>query len=173
MNQTAQILFPVNVPTAFDYAVPEGLEIARGDFVFAPIGKQMKLGVVWSRNQVAVEGRRKLKSIADRKATRPLPPDMLDFVDWTARYNGTSPGNVLRMVIRNYKALDPSANVTLYKPSGVEPKNLTPSRAAVLRQGGPWPARASEVAARANVSCLLYTSPSPRDRQKSRMPSSA
>ena len=24
-----------------------------------------------------------------------------------------------------------------------------------------------------NVSCLLYTSPSPRDRQKSRMPSSA
>ena len=26
---------------------------------------------------------------------------------------------------------------------------------------------------RARVSCLLYTSPSPRDRQKSRMPSSA
>ena len=24
-----------------------------------------------------------------------------------------------------------------------------------------------------NISCLLYTSPSPRDRQKSRMPSSA
>ena len=27
--------------------------------------------------------------------------------------------------------------------------------------------------ARARVACLLYTSPSPRDRQKSRMPSSA
>ena len=26
---------------------------------------------------------------------------------------------------------------------------------------------------RASISCLLYTSPSPRDRQKSRMPSSA
>lgn len=150
MNQTAQILFPVNVPTAFDYAVPEGLDISRGDFVFAPIGKQMKLGVVWSLGQA--EAGRALKSIADKKAVRPLPPEMLDFVDWTARYNGASPGNVLRMVIRNYKALDPSAVVTLYRPSSEPPKNMTRSRAAVLREGGPWPARASEAAARAGVS---------------------
>ena len=150
VNQTAQILFPVNVPTAFDYAVPEGLDITRGDFVFAPIGKQMKLGVVWSLGEA--ETGRELKSIVDRKATRALPPDMLDFVDWTARYNGASPGNVLRMVIRNYKALDPSAVVTLYHPSGEIPKNLTASRAAVLEKGGPWPARASEAAARAGVS---------------------
>ena len=150
MNQTAQILFPVNVPTAFDYAVPEDLPISRGDFVFAPIGKQMKLGVVWSFGEA--EAGRELKSIVDRKAARGLPPEMLDFVDWTARYNGASLGNVLRMVIRNYKALDPSAIVTLYSPSGELPKNLTASRRAVLENGGPWPARASEVAARAGVS---------------------
>ena len=152
MNQTAQILFPVNVPTAFDYAVPDGLGLARGDFVFAPIGRQMKLGVVWSLNSNEANAERQLKSIVDRKATRPLPSEMLDFIDWTARYNGASPGNVLRMVMRNYKALDPSAVVTLYRPSGDAPKNLTPSRAAVLREGGPWPARASEAAARAGVS---------------------
>ena len=154
MNQTAQILFPVNVPTAFDYAVPEGLVLQRGDFVYAPIGKQMKMGVVWSLNPILSEdlSGRTLKAIVDRKATRPLPPDLLDFVDWTARYNGASPGNVLRMVIRNYKALDPSAIVTLYRPSGTDPVKLTPSRAAVLREGGPWRARASEAAARAGVS---------------------
>jgi primosomal protein N' (replication factor Y) len=150
VNQTAQILFPVNVPTAFDYAVPDGMDLARGDFVFAPIGKQMKLGVVWGFGEA--EAGRELKTIVDRKATRPLSPDLLDFVDWTARYNGTSPGNVLRMVIRNYKALDPTAIVTLYAPSGQTPQKLTPSRAAVLREGGPWPARASEAAARAGVS---------------------
>ncbi len=150
MNQTAQILFPVNVPTAFDYAVPEDLSLARGDFVFAPIGKQMKLGVVWSLGEA--EAGRELRSIVDRKATRPLPPDMLDFVDWTARYNGASPGNVLRMVIRNYKALDPSAIVTLYSPSGSPPKNLTAARKAVLERGGPWPTRASEAAKKAGVS---------------------
>ena len=32
---------------------------------------------------------------------------------------------------------------------------------------------AMKVLANNNVACLLYTSPSPRDRQKSRMPSSA
>ena len=34
-------------------------------------------------------------------------------------------------------------------------------------------ARAAALAAEAESTCLLYTSPSPRDRQKSRMPSSA
>ena len=33
--------------------------------------------------------------------------------------------------------------------------------------------RAVDDAAAASTACLLYTSPSPRDRQKSRMPSSA
>ena len=154
MNQTAQIFFPVNVPTAFDYVVPNGLALQRGDFVYAPIGKQMKMGVVWSLNDVPTQGTssRKLKSIADRKSTRPLSPEMLDFIDWTARYNGASTGNVLRMVIRNYKALDPSAVVTLYAPSGTQPTKMTPARAAVLERGGRGPARASEAAERAGVS---------------------
>jgi len=150
VNQTAQILFPVNVPTAFDYAVPDGLNLERGDFVFAPIGKQVKLGVVWSVGTAQTD--KKLKFIIDRKAAKPLPIDMLDFVDWTARYNGASIGNVLRMVIRNYKALDPSAIVTLYRPSEETPKNLTPARLAVLKSGGPWPARASEISKRSGVS---------------------
>ena len=34
-------------------------------------------------------------------------------------------------------------------------------------------AAGADISAMANYSCLLYTSPSPRDRQKSRMPSSA
>lgn len=153
--QNAQILFPVNVPSAFDYAVPEGMEVARGDFVFAPIGKQMKLGVVWSLDaaEMGKDGKpRTLKDIAQVKATRPLPAEMIDFVSWTARYGGAALGNVLRMVIRNYKALDPSPIVTLYRPSGTPPKQLTPARRAVLRDGGPFPARASEIAARAGVS---------------------
>ena len=41
---------------------------------------------------------------------------------------------------------------------------------AVLFAG---PALAKETAVPENNGCLLYTSPSPRDRQKSRMPSSA
>src|SRR5674476_1357306 len=36
-----------------------------------------------------------------------------------------------------------------------------------------WQAQRSALMATQKESCLLYTSPSPRDRQKSRMPSSA
>jgi len=56
--QNAQILFPVNVPGAFDYAVPQGMDVAVGDFVYAPIGKQMKLGVVVGLGPAEECGRR-------------------------------------------------------------------------------------------------------------------
>ena len=42
----------------------------------------------------------------------------------------------------------------------------------VQKAGGTTPGR-SDVPTALSLSCLLYTSPSPRDRQKSRMPSSA
>jgi len=150
MRPNAQILFPVNVPAAFDYGVPAGLSVQAGDFVFAPIGKQIKLGVVMSVGQA--EAGRELKDIVQVKATRPLPLEMLEFIAWTARYNGAALGNVLRMVVKSYKALDPSAIVTLYAPSGDLPRQMTPARAAVLELGGPFPDRASVIAERAGVS---------------------
>lgn len=149
-RQNAQILFPVNVPGAFDYAVPEGMRVDRGDIVFAPIGKQMKLGVVMSLG--AADESRELKEIAEVKATRPLPAPMLEFINWVARYNVASPGQVLRMVLRSWKALDPSPIATLYEPTGQRPSTLTPARRAVLDGGGPYPARAAEIAARVGVS---------------------
>ena len=100
--QNAQILFPVNVPGAFDYRIPAGVNPARGDFVFAPIGQQMKLGVVM--DIVDDDGTRKLKDMAQVKATKPLSADMLSFIRWTAKYNCVSEGLVLRMVMRSYKA---------------------------------------------------------------------
>ncbi|WP_416878930.1 primosomal protein N' [Litorimonas sp.] len=151
--QNAQILFPVNVPGAFDYAVPEDMDLSIGDFVYAPIGKQMKLGVVTGLGP-AEEGR-ELKEIAERKATRPLSPEMIKFIEWTAKYNVASPGQVFRMVLRSYKALDPSPVVSHYMPTGAAPSQLTPSRRAVLREGDPFPARASEIASRAGVSASV------------------
>lgn len=149
-RQNAQILFPVNVPGAFDYAVPDHLRLERGDFVFAPIGKQMKLGVV--TGFASPDTDRDLKEIAEVKPTRPLPEPILEFIDWVARYNVASPGQVLRMVLRSWKALDPSPIATLYEPTGEAALNLTPARRAALAEGGPFPARASEIASRAGIS---------------------
>ena len=148
--KNAQVLFPVNVPGAFDYRLPAEITAKRGDFVFAPIGKQMKLGVVW--NIAEDDGARALKDIAQVKLTRPLSSEMLKFIDWTAQYNCVSPGLVLRMVMRSYKALDPSPVVTQFSPSGSLPANMSAARKAILDRGGPFPARASEIAERSGVS---------------------
>jgi len=146
----AQVLFPVNVPEAFDYSLPADITARPGDFVFAPIGKQMKLGVVWG--VADDDGQRSLKDIAQVKLTRPLSDDMLKFIDWTAQYNCVSAGLVLRMVMRSYKALDPSPIVTQFSPSGELPRNMSAARQAILDNGGPFPARASEIAERAGIS---------------------
>ena len=79
----AQVLFPVNVPEPFDYRVPDGMAVSPGDFVFAPIGQQFKLGVVWGLR--ADDIGRPLKDIAEKKITRSLHPDLIKFVNWVAK----------------------------------------------------------------------------------------
>ena len=60
----------------------------------------------------------------------------------------------------------------LYTAPGAppEPPSMT---VALWRPGAPLVTDIHDTAATVRYSCLLYTSPSPRDRQKSRMPSSA
>ena len=148
--QNAQVLFPVNVETPFDYEIPHGLALQPGNFVFAPIGKQFKLGVVWGLS--AAEPGRKLKQIAEKKPTQSLPKVMLDFVTWTAKYNCASLGMSLRMVLSARKALDPSPIVTQFSPKLNSSVRMTPARTLILERGGPFPERASVIAERAGVS---------------------
>lgn len=166
MMQMAQLLFPVNVPGAFDYLVPQDLSVEVGSFVFAPLGRQVKIGVVCALERWEGQGKglsdrgtgkaalkeRKLKQITGVKSTRSLPAPMIEFIMRAARYNCCSPGLVLRMVMRSVKALDPSPTVTLYKPVTDRTAGLTAARARVITQGGPFPARAATIAERAGVS---------------------
>ena len=151
----AQVLFPVSVPEAFDYEIPEGMKLSKGDFVYAPLGKQIKLGVIWGFKESRPEGRRgNLKQIAERKSCRALNLEIIKFVNWTARYNCALQGQVLRMVLRSYKALDPSPVVTFYRKVKIErPAGLSAARKNVLDLGDEfWPARASDLAKAAGVS---------------------
>ncbi len=155
MISTVSVLFPVGVPRPFDYGVPQGLpggnNLRAGSFVFAPLGQQMKLGVVVNTSDTR-DAERKLKDIAQVKNCAPLSPAMMKFIAFTARYNCAPPGMVLRMVLRSYKALDPSPMVTRYAPSGTVPARLSPARQKVLDADIDWPARAAEAAKIAGVS---------------------
>ena len=45
-RRIAAILFPLPLPEAFDYVVPEDVEVQPGDHVLAPLGKRLARGVV-------------------------------------------------------------------------------------------------------------------------------
>tara|TARA_R110002051_G_scaffold259449_2_gene318871 strand:+ start:25269 stop:27434 length:2166 start_codon:yes stop_codon:yes gene_type:complete len=129
-SSRASILFPLPLPEAFDYLVPEGLELGLGDHVLAPLGKRMVHGVVWALKPGA--GERALKSVEAPMGGAPLPAGTREFVDWLARYLVQPPGVILRSVLRSAEALKPSPTETLYCVSGTEAPRMTAARAAVL-----------------------------------------
>ncbi|MFL1877049.1 hypothetical protein ACIKT0_18195, partial [Hansschlegelia beijingensis] len=49
MPQSAivEVLLPVALDRTLTYAVPDGLEVAPGDVVVAPLGARATMGVVW------------------------------------------------------------------------------------------------------------------------------
>lgn len=148
--QNAQILFPVNVPGAFDYSVPYDFKISIGNLVYAPIGKHIKLGVVVSLGKA--DQSRKLKEVVSIKSVKPITLEMIDFIFWTARYNCVPAGLVLKMVLGNLKFLVTSPTVNYFTLSKNLPTKLTTARLSLINNGGPFPARASEIAKRANIS---------------------
>ncbi|MEE9347442.1 MAG: primosomal protein N' [Robiginitomaculum sp.] len=167
MTRIISVLFPVGVPEPFDYLLPDDVPFAQsaglGSFVYAPLGNQMKLGVIWSIKDNAAQShaqkpKRPLKSVGEVKNCAPLSVSMLKFVDFTAKYNCCPQGLVLRMVIRSYKALGPSPIVTKYAPSNTLPTKMTPARQQVIdamasgELADILPARAAEIAKAAGVS---------------------
>ena len=51
-----RVLLPLPLADAYDYSVPEGLDVSVGQFVIVPLGKRETLGVVWGEGsgEVAV-----------------------------------------------------------------------------------------------------------------------
>ena len=83
----------------------------------------------------------------------------------------SAPQQLLHLVIGG--ELTGLEHTTFKDLSQVEIVGLFPSYAAAYTA---WKAKAQQTVDNAHMRyfiCLLYTSPSPRDRQKSRMPSSA
>ena len=63
--KVASVLIPLPVPEAFDYEVPEGLEVARGDQVAVPLGPRLIRGIVSEARETTGSNRR-LKAIDHR-----------------------------------------------------------------------------------------------------------
>lgn len=126
----ASILFPLPLPEAFDYAVPEGMDLSIGDHVVAPLGKRVARGVVWDLK--SDDGKRALKTVSQRYDAAGLSHTTVRFVDWAARYLVQPPGIVLRTILRGEDSLMPSPTDTVYRLTGRPPARMTPAREKVL-----------------------------------------
>ncbi len=110
------VLVPYPVDKAYDYAVPVGMEVTRGDYVLVPLGPREVTGVVWGAAQDDVPSK-KIKAILHKFPLQAMPDSHIDFIDWVANYTVAQKGNVLKMALSAPKALETPLTQTLYKIS--------------------------------------------------------
>jgi primosomal protein N' (replication factor Y) (superfamily II helicase) len=125
----AQVLIPLPLPEAFDYAEPEGMALVLGEVVAAPLGPRLVRGVVTGLRDGA-GGNRALKAVAGRIGSPPLPPQSLAFIDWAARYAVDAPGQPLAIALRGAGGAKARPTRVLV-PTGQTPARLTPARVKV------------------------------------------
>ncbi|HRC27001.1 MAG TPA: primosomal protein N', partial [Alphaproteobacteria bacterium] len=152
-SRTVAVLTTAPVERAYDYAVPEGMELVPGDYVRVPMGKSLVPGVVWGPGAGDVPPAR-LKNVHARVDLPAMSCAHRAFVDRVAAYTLSPAGAVLKMALSVPGALEPPESVRAYglSPAGREalsdPGFKIPvlHRAAleVLSDGGPR--RAAEVA---------------------------
>jgi primosomal protein N' (replication factor Y) len=130
MSRIAEVLLPLPLPEAFDYAEPEGMALAVGDQVAAPLGPNLLRGVVVGLRE-AHGGNRPLKPVEMRLDDQALPPKTLEFIQWAARYAVDAPGQPLAIALRGARAPKPRP-VRVVEATGQAPARMTPAREKVL-----------------------------------------
>jgi primosomal protein N' (replication factor Y) (superfamily II helicase) len=82
-----RVALDVPLGTLFDYAVPEGMRVARGDRVTVPFGARQRLGVVIETDAATALAANRLKSIAAIRDDAPrLPAQWLELMRFLAGY---------------------------------------------------------------------------------------
>jgi primosomal protein N' (replication factor Y) (superfamily II helicase) len=153
----ASVLLPQGHLGVLDYALPDGVRVAPGDFVRAPLGPRPWVGVVWESGDSADIPDAKLRPLFGKIDVPPLALPLRRFIAWVADYYVQPPGQVLRMAMSVSDAFETGAPRPHFRASdqvsrGLLPSSLTPKRAAALAALGPEPGTLAELAQRAKVS---------------------
>jgi len=152
-DRRVQVLLPLPLESAYDYRVPEDVDIEPGAFVSVPFGRRDAVGVVWAEGGSGAVGDNRLKDVNERLAVSVLPENVRRFVDWVAAYTLSARGAVLRMAMSVPAALEPPRLRVAYELVQPAPEfRETAARRrvlAVLADGPPRPA--SELAREAGV----------------------
>ena len=77
------VLLPLPVETAYDYLVPDGLELVAGDIVEVPLARRFEVGVVWGAGTGDIPTA-KLREVVHKLDLPPIPGVLRRFIDWVA-----------------------------------------------------------------------------------------
>jgi primosomal protein N' (replication factor Y) len=135
-RRTVRVLLPLPLADAYDYSVPEGMQVMSGHFVIVPLGKRETVGVVWGEGSGEVAPA-KLRDIVEVMPALPMADAMRRFVDWVAAYTLAPPGAVLRMAMSSPSALEAPKTELIYRAAAALPDEalkLTSARRRVLEQ---------------------------------------
>ena len=158
LTPNVAVLLPLIFRECFDYRVPEGMEVAKGDYVYVPFGNKSYWGVVWGEAENHVDSK-KIKAIEEVAAhIQPMSKQMQAFIDWVAWYTLAPRGMVLKMVLSMPEALGAEKNAvcTLKVADDVEKCKLTPARLRILSYLSDGIARtAKEIIVHARVSAAV------------------
>ncbi|QVM82843.1 primosomal protein N' [Novosphingobium decolorationis] len=117
-----------------DYRVPEGVQVELGAIVIAPLGPRQILGIAWEPERLEAQDvpESKLRPILEVLPVPPLKAELRRLIEWTADYYCAPLSAVARMALGSMAALRGGGTTTEYRLTGVEPKRLTPQRAAAM-----------------------------------------
>lgn len=102
-----QVLAPYPLARAYDYAVPEGMTLAAGDYVRVPLGRKETIGVVWHETGDETLPAEKLKPVLEKYDVPAMPKVHRKFIDWVSRYTMAEAGAVLKMSLSAKDAIEP------------------------------------------------------------------
>jgi primosomal protein N' (replication factor Y) len=129
--KVASVLIPLPVPEAFDYEVPEGLDVARGDQVAVPLGPRLMRGIVSEARETTGSNRR-LKAVEQVLDDPRLPERTVDFVEWAARWTLSAPGEMASAALKGLRAPRPRPERRVRRVGDRVPARPTAARTAVL-----------------------------------------
>jgi primosomal protein N' (replication factor Y) (superfamily II helicase) len=138
-----------------DYRVPQGMSVAPGSIVLAPLGPRQMVGVVWEEGtipSVGEVGDNRLRNLFEVFDVPPIGAPLRRLIEWTASYYLSPPAAVLRMVLSSAAALEGGRTVTEYRATGIIPAKMTPQRTQALDRIGERQGLIRELATIADVS---------------------
>jgi primosomal protein N' (replication factor Y) len=142
----ARILMLHPVLSVLDYRVPQGMEVAPGSIVIAPVGPMQYAGVVWEADRLPTE------EVGDNRQRNQIAAPVRRLIEWAAAYYLAPLSGVLRMTLSSSAAFESAPTVVEYRATGQLPDRMTPQRAQALERIGDRQGLVRELATIADVS---------------------